>query len=354
MVHGDVKGQNVVIGADGWAKLADFGCARSVGSAGPIGGTPAFMAPEVARGEEQGPAADVWALGCTVIEMATGRAPWSGVGDVVAAVRLIGYTDAVPESPERFSAEAKDFLDKCLRRRAGERWTAAQLLEHPFLAFAGCGGDIEARWVSPKSTLDAAMWESDADEDENVPEDCTADQRMKALAASYSVLPDWESDDGWIDVLSCQSELPEMEAAETSGEQSKDEDSPVAEETTSDGFSWDDEDEGLLLEAEMAAEAFYAGSRVGDELAVLQNVGVADNEDSVNQQEQIDVCLDPITDPVVVSDDEEIVKSSAMPDFIYLSVFPLFLHLPPAPLHALISQLIRSSISSQNHMNSTR
>jgi serine/threonine protein kinase len=314
MVHGDVKGQNVVIGADGWAKLADFGCARSVGSAGPIGGTPAFMAPEVARGEEQGPAADVWALGCTVIEMATGRAPWSGVGDVVAAVRLIGYTDAVPESPERFSAEAKDFLDKCLRRRAGERWTAAQLLEHPFLAFAGCGGDVEAKWVSPKSTLDAAMWESDAEEDDSVP-DYTADQRMKALAASYSVLPDWESDDGWIDVLSCQSELPDMEAAETSGEQSKDEDSPVAEETTSDGFPWDDEDEGLLLEAEMTAEDF---ERVGDELAVWQNVGVADNEDSVHQQEQIDVCSDPISDPIVVSDDEEIVKSVAMPDFIYL------------------------------------
>jgi serine/threonine protein kinase len=362
MVHGDVKGRNVVIGADGWAKLADFGCARMVGSAAPIGGTPAFMAPEVARGEEQGPAADVWALGCTVIEMATGRAPWSGVDDVIAAVHLIGYTDAVPDSPERFSAEAKDFLDKCLRRRAGERWTAAQLLEHPFLAFAGCGGDVEARWVSPKSTLDAAMWESDAEEDDNVP-DYTADQRMKALAASYSVLPDWESDDGWIDVLSGQSELPDWAAAET-----------PAVETTSDGFSCDDEalesevalvvgaavpvaaapseepaygydagfrDKGPLVEAEMAAEAFEG---VGDELAVLQNVGVADNEDSVNQQEQIDVCLDPISDPIVVIDKEEIVKSSAMPDFIYLSVFPLFLHLPFAPLHTPITRLITPQI----------
>ncbi|KAM0921598.1 hypothetical protein ACQ4PT_006779 [Festuca glaucescens] len=206
MVHGDVKGQNVVIGAEGRAKLADFGCARSVGSAGPIGGTPAFMAPEVARGEDQGPAADVWALGCTVIEIATGRAPWSGVADVIAALHLIGYTDAVPEVPKHLSAEAKDFLDKCLRRRAGDRWTAAELLEHPFLALAGCGCDVEAKWVSPKSTLDAAMWEVDS-EDEEVPEDCTT-ERMKALAGSYSVLPDWESDDRWMNVLSCQSGLP--------------------------------------------------------------------------------------------------------------------------------------------------
>uniref|UniRef100_A0A453GJS3 Protein kinase domain-containing protein n=1 Tax=Aegilops tauschii subsp. strangulata TaxID=200361 RepID=A0A453GJS3_AEGTS len=43
----------------------DFGCARAVDSLLPMGGTPAFMALEVARGEEQGPASDVWALGCT-------------------------------------------------------------------------------------------------------------------------------------------------------------------------------------------------------------------------------------------------------------------------------------------------
>jgi mitogen-activated protein kinase kinase kinase 17/18 len=162
----------------------------------------------VARGEEQGPAANVWALGCTVIEMATGRASWSDMDDVVAAVRLIGYTDAVPEAPERLSAEANDFLDKCLRRCAGERWTAVQLLDHPFLA---CRGDVESaelkgKWVSPKCTLDAAMWESDADEDGKVRDYTT--EWMKALAASFSGLPDWESDDGWIDVLRCQSELP--------------------------------------------------------------------------------------------------------------------------------------------------
>jgi serine/threonine protein kinase len=93
IVHGDVKVSNVVIGADGRAKLADFGCTRKVcvGTSRPIiGGTPAFMAPEVVRGEEQGPAADVWALGCTVVEKAIGRAPWSGMdGDVLAAMHRI-------------------------------------------------------------------------------------------------------------------------------------------------------------------------------------------------------------------------------------------------------------------------
>ncbi|XP_040380325.1 mitogen-activated protein kinase kinase kinase 17-like [Oryza brachyantha] len=209
LVHGDVKSRNVVVGGDGRAKLADFGCARWAGSARPIGGTPAFMAPEVARGEEQSPAADVWALGCTVIEMATGRTPWSDMDDVLAAVHRIGYTEAVPEVPAWLSADAKDFLARCLQRRPIDRSTAAQLLQHPFVASAA-GGDAKpeapkTKWVSPKSTLDAAFWESDTDEEDDELSQSTA-QRISSLACAVSSLPDWDSDDGWIDVISTSTE----------------------------------------------------------------------------------------------------------------------------------------------------
>ncbi|GJN17968.1 hypothetical protein PR202_gb05079 [Eleusine coracana subsp. coracana] len=176
VVHGDVKPRNVVIGADGRAKLADFGCARSLGSSRMIGGTPAFMAPEVARGEEQGPAADVWALGCTVIEMTTGRAPWSDMDDVLAAIHRIGYTDATPEVPASLSEEAKDFLDGCFARRPCDRPTAAQLVTHPFLACA-------VRECKPE----------EADEVSTSPA-----ERIAALATS--AFPDWDSDEGWIDL----------------------------------------------------------------------------------------------------------------------------------------------------------
>ncbi|TKW16242.1 hypothetical protein SEVIR_5G287100v4 [Setaria viridis] len=201
LVHGDVKARNVVIGADGRARLTDFGCARPVESARPIGGTPAFMAPEVARGEEQGPAADVWALGCTVVEMATGRAPWSDMDDLLAAVHRIGYTDAVPEVPAWLSAEAKDFLASCFKRRASARPTAAQLLAHPFLASAAAVRDLPAKqeFPSPKSTLHDAFWDSDT-EDEADEMSTGAAERIGALACAASALPDWDSDEGWIDL----------------------------------------------------------------------------------------------------------------------------------------------------------
>ncbi|XP_003567028.1 mitogen-activated protein kinase kinase kinase 18 [Brachypodium distachyon] len=205
LVHGDVKARNVVIGVDGRAKIADFGCARALDSTRPIGGTPAFMAPEVARGEEQGPAADVWALGCTIIEMATGRAPWSDMDDVLAAVHRIGYTDAVPEVPMWMSAEAKNFLAMCFARNARDRCTAEQLLEHPFVAVQA-GEAKAARWVSPKSTLDAAFWESETDgeEEEDEISSQSSSERIKSLSCPVSALPDWDSDEGWIDVLGDQ------------------------------------------------------------------------------------------------------------------------------------------------------
>ncbi|KAK1666606.1 hypothetical protein QYE76_054765 [Lolium multiflorum] len=208
LVHGDVKGRNVVIGADGRARLTDFGCARGVDSPLPIGGTPAFMAPEVARGEEQGPAADVWALGCTVVEMATGRAPWSDLNDLLAAVHRIGYTDAVPEVPGWLSPEAKAFLAACFARDARDRSTAADLLDHPFLSSAVardnyCPEPAKQERTTPKSTLHDALWDSDDTDDEADADETstTPAERIGALACAASALPDWDSDDqGWIHV----------------------------------------------------------------------------------------------------------------------------------------------------------
>ncbi|WOL04818.1 mitogen-activated protein kinase kinase kinase A-like [Canna indica] len=57
-----------------------------------VRGTPLFMASKVTRGEEQGPPADIWALDCTVIEMATDCPPWPDVPDPVAAIHWIVFS----------------------------------------------------------------------------------------------------------------------------------------------------------------------------------------------------------------------------------------------------------------------
>jgi len=138
IVHCDIKGKNVLVGANG-VKLADFGSARRIGDEGEskqslkLRGTPLWMAPEVVNQVEQGPASDIWSLGCTVLEMATGRHPWSQVSNPVAAMYRIGCTDELPELPASLSLRIQDFLEKCLTRDPRKRWTSEQLLRHPFL-----------------------------------------------------------------------------------------------------------------------------------------------------------------------------------------------------------------------------
>ncbi|KAG6512688.1 mitogen-activated protein kinase kinase kinase 17-like [Zingiber officinale] len=210
VVHCDVKGRNVLIGSDGTAKLADLGCARRIGEErGGIRGTPMFMAPEVVRGEEQGPPGDVWALGCTVIEMATGRGPWPDVSDLAAALHRIAFSPDVPEPPGWLSREGKDFLSKCLVRDPRERWTAEQLLQHEFVSSSSSSpsgmskSDVERRWVSPKSILDQAMWETlpeGEDEADERPSAGDPSTRMEQLIGGHN--PCWRWGDDWVTIRS--------------------------------------------------------------------------------------------------------------------------------------------------------
>ncbi|CAN7137478.1 unnamed protein product [Brassica rapa subsp. narinosa] len=169
IAHCDVKGSNVVVAEKGEAKLADFGCAKRVGSEA-VTGTPAFMAPEVARGEKHGSESDIWAVGCTVIEMATGSPPWTEASsreDPVSVLYRVGYSGETPELPCLLTEEAKDFLKMCFKREAKERWTATQLLNHPFLISKP---DIEPVLgsglvsSSPTSVTDQTFWRSVEDE----------------------------------------------------------------------------------------------------------------------------------------------------------------------------------------------
>jgi hypothetical protein len=117
----------------------------------------------------------------------------------------------VPEVPAWLSAEAKDFLAGCFKRHASARSTAAQLVAHPFVASAA--RDLQDAQPakqefpsSPKSTLHDAFWDSDTEDDEADEMSTGAAERIGALACAASALPDWDSEEGWIDLQDDRSE----------------------------------------------------------------------------------------------------------------------------------------------------
>ncbi|CAA0834761.1 Mitogen-activated protein kinase kinase kinase 3 [Striga hermonthica] len=139
IMHRDIKGANILVDNKACIKLADFGASKrvealvTVTGAKSMKGTPYWMAPEVIVQSGHSYSADIWSVGCTVIEMATGKAPWSQQYQEVAALFYIGTTKSHPPIPEHLSSEAKDFLLKCLQKEPDLRSTASELLKHPFV-----------------------------------------------------------------------------------------------------------------------------------------------------------------------------------------------------------------------------
>ncbi|XP_070053292.1 mitogen-activated protein kinase kinase kinase YODA-like [Nicotiana tomentosiformis] len=151
-VHRDIKGANILVDPNGRIKLADFGMAKHItGQSCPLSfkGSPYWMAPEVIKNSSGcNLAVDIWSLGCTVLEMATSKPPFSQY-EGVAAMFKIGNSKELPAIPEHLSDEGKDFVRKCLQREPRHRPTAAQLLEHPFVKNAAT---LEKPNVSPASS----------------------------------------------------------------------------------------------------------------------------------------------------------------------------------------------------------
>ncbi|XP_025603653.1 mitogen-activated protein kinase kinase kinase NPK1 isoform X1 [Arachis hypogaea] len=140
IMHRDIKGANILVDNKGCIKLADFGASKQVvelatiSGAKSMKGTPYWMAPEVILQTGHSFSADIWSVGCTVIEMATGKPPWSQqYQQEVAALFHIGTTKSHPPIPDHLSVAAKDFLLKCLQKEPYLRPSASELLQHPFV-----------------------------------------------------------------------------------------------------------------------------------------------------------------------------------------------------------------------------
>ena len=149
IVHRDIKCANILLDVKGNIKLSDFGCSgqlldndylAEISSTGnseefldSLKGTLPWMAPEVVLQQKYGKRADIWSLGCTLVELITGQPPWGKLENFYQAMNKIGRSNDIPFIPSTLSHNFKDFILKCLKRNPKDRLTATQLKEHPFV-----------------------------------------------------------------------------------------------------------------------------------------------------------------------------------------------------------------------------
>ncbi|NRN67175.1 Serine/threonine-protein kinase pksC [Kibdelosporangium sp. 4NS15] len=103
IVHRDVKPSNILLGYDGTAKITDFGISRAVedattGSSGTVLGTPAYMPPEVAKGERATFASDVYSLGASLYMATEGTPPVGQSGNTIALLYRAASGEITPPS----------------------------------------------------------------------------------------------------------------------------------------------------------------------------------------------------------------------------------------------------------------
>lgn len=138
VTHKDIKPANIFYDtASSTAKVGDIAVEAEVSSAKRSGivvpvGTPSFLAPEVVRSGKHEQVSDIWAIGCTVLQLVTGKIPWDEEDSAFSAMFKIG-SGQHPSIPSDLSPDLASFLSSCFLA-ADARPTAAELLAHAFVA----------------------------------------------------------------------------------------------------------------------------------------------------------------------------------------------------------------------------
>lgn len=180
VVHRDIKPSNMMLSATGALKISDFGVAEflneynSEDNVTRTSGSPAFQAPEIAKGElgYSGMKVDVWALGVSIYLLVSGRVPFDGE-TLLGLFERIGTGEYT--APSNVSDECVDVISRMLTLSWKDRASVDQLLRHPWVVRGGADVSPEARdgrnWIEvPKKQfgiLDVVKRMYITDEDEH-------------------------------------------------------------------------------------------------------------------------------------------------------------------------------------------
>eukprot|EP01065_Artemidia_motanka_P044499 TRINITY_DN6348_c0_g7_i1.p1 TRINITY_DN6348_c0_g7~~TRINITY_DN6348_c0_g7_i1.p1 ORF type:complete len:741 (+),score=174.63 TRINITY_DN6348_c0_g7_i1:63-2225(+) len=135
-VHGNLKAENILANGSGDVKLADFTLSASLEelSSERSYASLRWKAPEIIRHAAFSAASDVWALGCTALELAIRRPPWTGYDDrEVEAMLREGCAPPLPPAGT-LPDSLRDFIERCLEPSVAKRAGCCSLQWHPFLS----------------------------------------------------------------------------------------------------------------------------------------------------------------------------------------------------------------------------
>ena len=136
IIHRDIKPENILLDSKSNIKLCDFGWSNTLSSnklRQTLCGTADYLPPEMILGEGHDTRADIWSLGCTMFQLATGKCPYSECNAVQAMFKMVNC--GCPRFPKEFNLheDLKDFIFQCFRRDPKKRPSARELREHQFL-----------------------------------------------------------------------------------------------------------------------------------------------------------------------------------------------------------------------------
>ncbi|WAR58884.1 hypothetical protein PtB15_10B223 [Puccinia triticina] len=141
IIHRDIKGANILVDNKGVIKISDFGISKRVEDnllstarihRPSLQGSVFWMAPEVVKQTSYTRKADIWSLGCLMVEMLTGEHPWASLTQMQAIFRIGSF--ATPEIPDDISDHCIDLLKQTFLIDHHARPTALELSNHAFFS----------------------------------------------------------------------------------------------------------------------------------------------------------------------------------------------------------------------------